>query len=186
MSDELEHEIRARATTPTVRAPAPAAPGALPGWWSTPSGRVVEKALTGLVVAAIGAASAWIASGGAPQAKAPPEDAVTPTGGSGGMPPVPMPERVARLESDLALVTAAANAANGRSRECAAVSLAQAQWIASYLRMFHQTAAPVAGQATEPPLLGLGQQPLSNEPFVVELRPPRIIIATPIPAMPKE
>jgi hypothetical protein len=89
------------------------------------------------------------------------------------------------LTDDNKVLKGAVGAAADRARNVATVQRKQAEWICSQLRMFHRIGCLVEGDPKEPPMLNLGQSPLgSGEAFVI--RPPTMIIATPVPAGDKE
>jgi hypothetical protein len=92
---------------------------------------------------------------------------------------------IAAVNAELVVLRDATAGASGRARSVASVQRRQAEWICAQLRMFHRIGCVVEGDPKEPPMLNLGQSPLgTGEAFVI--RPPTMIIATPVPAGDKD
>lgn len=91
----------------------------------------------------------------------------------------------ASMKAEFALLREATAGASGRARNVASVQRRQAEWLCAQLRMFHRIGCVVEGDPKEPPMLNLGPSPLGiGEAFVI--RPPTMIIATPVPAGEKD
>jgi hypothetical protein len=190
----VEPEVRERHPSAVRPSPVPApkrslspAPQSSPTRDARSSWALHRDAFVGPVAKAAGAALALVLVAGATVLVTQLEGCSTSPAAIAGMQRqlAEQAKTLAAVNAELTVLREATAGASGRARNVASVQRRQAEWLCAQLRMFHRIGCVVEGDPKEPPMLNLGPSPLGiAEAFVI--RPPTMIIATPVPAGDKD